>query len=254
MIDICDFAVGLSRQLYGLTMMSERPLHRMYEQWHPLGVVGIISAFNFPVAVWAWNAALAAVCGDAMIWKPSSKTPLTAIACMRIAAEDLQRMRRRPGHLLTRHRRQQATSAKTLIADRRIPLISATGSCRMGRRVGEVVGKRLGRTLLELGGNNAIIVTPAADLDLAMRGDPLRRGRHRRPALHQHAPPHCARDRRRIALSIADRGLQAGPHRQSAGSRHADGPADRSRGRCEDMQPLEQAREQGRRSSTAAKA
>ena len=168
MIDICDFAVGLSRQLYGLTMHSERPGHRMYEQWHPLGVVGVISAFNFPVAVWAWNSALAAVCGDATLWKPSSQTPLTAIACTKIA----ERVCRATGvdpAIFSLVIGPGSTVGDKLLHDRRIPLVSATGSCRMGYRVGEVVGKRLGRSILELGGNNAIIVTPEADLTMAMR-------------------------------------------------------------------------------------
>lgn len=167
MIDMADFSVGLSRQLYGCTMMSERPLHRMYEQWHPLGVIGIISAFNFPVAVWSWNAFIAAVCGDTMIWKPSSKTPLTAIAVQHIV-----------NRVIARHGipgvfglvvGPSSGVGEVMIADRRLPLISATGSCRMGRRIGEVVGKRLGRTILELGGNNAIIVMNDANLDLATR-------------------------------------------------------------------------------------
>jgi len=168
MIDICDFAVGLSRQLYGLTMHSERPGHRMYEQWHPLGVVGVISAFNFPVAVWAWNSALAAVCGDATLWKPSSQTPLTAIACTKIA----ERVCRATGvdpAIFSLVIGPGSTVGDKLLHDRRIPLVSATGSCRMGYRVGEVVGKRLGRSILELGGNNAIIVTPEEDLTMAMR-------------------------------------------------------------------------------------
>jgi aldehyde dehydrogenase (NAD+) len=167
MIDMCDFAVGLSRQLHGLTIASERARHRMFEQWHPLGPVGIITAFNFPVAVWAWNAALAAVCGDTMIWKPSPETPLTAVAIQ---------------HLV--HRVAEANDCpgvfnlcaggaedvgERMLADARLPLISATGSCRMGRRVGTVVGGRLGRTLLELGGNNALILTESADLDMALR-------------------------------------------------------------------------------------
>ena len=168
MIDICDFAVGLSRQLYGLTMVSERHGHRMYEQWHPLGVVGIISAFNFPVAVWSWNAAVAAVCGDTMVWKPSSKTPLTAVACARIA-ERVCRANDVDPAVFSLAIGRGADVGERLIADPRVRLVSATGSCRMGHRVGEVVGKRLGRALLELGGNNAIIVTPEADLDLAVR-------------------------------------------------------------------------------------
>ncbi|MFQ5411586.1 MAG: aldehyde dehydrogenase family protein [Phycisphaerae bacterium] len=169
MIDICDFAVGLSRQLYGLTMHSERPGHRMYEQWHPLGVVGVISAFNFPVAVWSWNSALSAVCGNATLWKPSSKTPLTAIACTRIAETVCREADVDPA-IFSLVIGRGSTIGEKLIQDRRIPLVSATGSCRMGYRIGEVVGKRLGRTILELGGNNAIIVTPEADLELAIRG------------------------------------------------------------------------------------
>ncbi|MBN2447686.1 MAG: aldehyde dehydrogenase family protein [Phycisphaerae bacterium] len=168
MIDICDFAVGLSRQLYGLSMHSERPGHRMYEQWHPLGVVGVISAFNFPVAVWAWNSALAATCGDATLWKPASTTPLTAIACTKIAAEVCRQNGVDPAIFSLVVGKGSSVGDK-LLHDKRIPLVSATGSCQMGYRVGEVVGKRLGRTILELGGNNAIIVTPNADLEMTMR-------------------------------------------------------------------------------------
>ncbi len=164
MIDIADFAVGLSRQLYGKTMHSERPGHRMYEQWHPLGVVGVISAFNFPVAVWSWNALIAAVCGDSVIWKPSSKVPLSAIAVQNAVQPVLERWGV-PG-LLNTFVGRGAEVGETFIADRRVPLISATGSCRMGRHVGAVVANRLGRSLLELGGNNAVIVTESADLDL----------------------------------------------------------------------------------------
>ncbi len=168
MIDICDFAVGLSRQLYGLTMPSERPKHRMAEQWHPLGVVGVISAFNFPVAVWSWNSALAAVCGDSVIWKPSSQTPLTAVACTKIA-ERVCRANGVDPAIFSLVIGPGKTVGEKLLHDRRVPLISATGSCRMGYRVGSVVGERLGRTILELGGNNAIIVSAEADLSLAMR-------------------------------------------------------------------------------------
>ncbi|MDJ0663007.1 MAG: aldehyde dehydrogenase family protein [Acidimicrobiia bacterium] len=168
MIDIADFAVGLSRQLYGLTMGSERPRHRMYEQWHPLGPVGIITSFNFPTAVWAWNSCIAGVCGDTMIWKPSSSTPLTAVAVSRIAHEVMAgsgfegvfNLVVGPGRSV----------GDTMINDRRIPLISATGSCDMGEKVGTAVAKRLGRSLLELGGNNAIIVMNDADVDLVVRG------------------------------------------------------------------------------------
>ena len=167
MIDICDFSVGLSRQLYGLTMQSERPDHHMREQWQPLGVVGVISAFNFPVAVWSWNAALAAVCGDATLWKPASKTPLTAIAVTRMAAEVCAENDVDPA-IFSLVIGKGSTVGDRLLHDKRIPLVSATGSCGVGRRVAEVVGKRLGRTILELGGNNAIIVTPNANLDLAL--------------------------------------------------------------------------------------
>lgn len=167
MIDICDFAVGLSRQLYGRTMPSERVRHRMMEQWHPLGPVGVITAFNFPVAVWAWNAALAAVCGDVTIWKPSSEVPLTAIAVQKIAGEVMKAHDAEGVFNLVIGRGR--TVGERLIRDDRIPLVSFTGSTVMGKRVGEVVGKRLGSTILELGGNNAVIVTPSADLEMAMR-------------------------------------------------------------------------------------
>ena len=168
MIDICDFAVGLSRQLYGLTMHSERPLHRMYEQWHPLGVVGIISAFNFPVAVWSWNAALAMVCGDVCVWKPSEKTPLTAIACQNIIQKVFVANQVPEGVscLVIGDR----SIGELMSNDSRIPLVSATGSTRMGKAVGAAVGARLGRSLLELGGNNAIIISKDADLDTSLIG------------------------------------------------------------------------------------
>jgi aldehyde dehydrogenase (NAD+) len=167
MIDMADLAVGMSRQLYGKTMHSERPLHRMYEQWHPLGPIGIITAFNFPVAVWAWNACLAAVCGDAMVWKPSLKAPLCAIAVTRIAQQVLARHSAPPIFALVIGTDQEI--GEQLLADPRLPLISATGSVRMGRRVAQVVGGRLGKTLLELGGNNGIVVMDDADLELALR-------------------------------------------------------------------------------------
>ena len=167
MIDMCDFAVGLSRQLYGLTMPSERPNHRMAEQWHPLGPIGIITAFNFPVAVWSWNAALAAVCGDTMIWKPSSETPLTAVAVQHICNE-VAREHGLPG-VFNLCAGSASIVGSAMTADPRLPLISATGSCNMGRRIGAAVASRLGRALLELGGNNAIIIAPSADLDLALR-------------------------------------------------------------------------------------
>jgi aldehyde dehydrogenase (NAD+) len=168
MIDICDFAVGLSRQLHGLTITSERPEHRLMEQWHPLGLVGIITAFNFPVAVWAWNSALAAVCGDACLWKPSNKTPLCAIAVTRIAERVCRETGTDPA-IFTLLIGEAKIVGQSLAADQRVPLISATGSCAMGQRVAQVVHGRFGKTILELGGNNAVIVTPSADLDLAVR-------------------------------------------------------------------------------------
>ena len=168
MIDICDFAVGLSRQLYGLTIASERPGHRMMETWHPAGVVAIISAFNFPAAVWAWNAALALVCGDALVWKPSEKTPLCALACQAL----LQRAAAEVGGIpagLSQHVLGHAAQGSALVADVRVALVSATGSTRMGRAVAQLAAARLARTILELGGNNALIAAPSADLDLALR-------------------------------------------------------------------------------------
>jgi aldehyde dehydrogenase (NAD+) len=168
MIDICDLATGLSRQLFGRTIATERPGHRMMEQWHPLGVVGIISAFNFPAAVWAWNSALAAVCGDATLWKPSEKTPLTAVACGKLAEQVCRECGVDPA-IFSLVNGDAANVGELLAADPRVPLVSATGSTRMGRRVGEVVAKRFGKSLLELGGNNAIIVTHSADLKLAVR-------------------------------------------------------------------------------------
>ncbi len=167
MIDIADFAVGLSRQLYGLSMHSERASHRMFEQWHPLGTVGIITAFNFPVAVWAWNAMIAAVCGDSMVWKPSSKTPLSAVAAQQIATRVLARH----GHpdVMALLVGPSADVGEPMLDDRRVPLVSATGSCTMGRVVSERVARRFGRSLLELGGNNAIVVMDDADVDLALR-------------------------------------------------------------------------------------
>jgi aldehyde dehydrogenase (NAD+) len=168
MIDICDFAVGLSRQLHGLTMHSERPQHRMYEQWHPLGPVGVITAFNFPVAVWSWNAMLAWVCGDTCVWKPSEKTPLCSVACQRIINKVFERMGVPEGVSCLIN--GDASIGQLLSADENVPLISATGSVRMGRAVAKAVGERLGRPLLELGGNNAIIITENADLDIAIRG------------------------------------------------------------------------------------
>lgn len=168
MIDICDFAVGLSRQLYGLTIATERPDHRMMETWHPLGVVGVISAFNFPVAVWAWNACLALVCGDSVVWKPSEKTPLTAHAVAALFARAAARFGEVPAGLVEVVQGGRECGA-ALVNDPRVALVSATGSTRMGREVGPLVAARFGKSLLELGGNNAMIVAPSADLDLAER-------------------------------------------------------------------------------------
>ena len=168
MIDICDFAVGLSRQLYGRTIQSERPAHRLMEQWHPLGPVGVISAFNFPVAVWAWNAGLALVCGDPVVWKPSEKAPLCAFACHRLLQEVVQNYDLAPDALSSVINGGREVG-QAVAASPDLPLISATGSVPMGRSVGQVVAARLGRSLLELGGNNALVVTPTADLDLALK-------------------------------------------------------------------------------------
>lgn len=167
MIDIADFAVGLSRQLYGLTMHSERPMHRMYEQWHPLGAVGVISAFNFPVAVWSWNALIAMVCGDCVVWKPSLKTPLTAIATQKICAAVLEK--HGFAGVLTLVIGSNEEVGERMLIDKRLPLISFTGSCAIGRRVAEIAGGRLARTLLELGGNNGVIAMDDADVDMVVR-------------------------------------------------------------------------------------
>jgi aldehyde dehydrogenase (NAD+) len=166
-VDVADFAVGLSRQLYGLSMHSERARHRMFEQWHPLGVVGVVTAFNFPCAVWAWNAMVALVCGDTVVWKPSPKTPLVSVATQQVAARVLARHGH--GDVVSCLVGEVADVGEPLLDDRRVPLVSATGSCAMGRVVGERVARRFGRTLLELGGNNAVIVLDDADLDLALR-------------------------------------------------------------------------------------
>ncbi|WP_377193655.1 L-piperidine-6-carboxylate dehydrogenase [Ruegeria meonggei] len=168
MIDICDFAVGLSRQLYGLTIASERPGHRMMETWHPAGPVGVISAFNFPVAVWSWNAAIALVCGDPVIWKPSEKSPLTAMACQKIFERALARFGDAPDNLL-QTLIGGAALGEALVASEDVPVISATGSTRMGRAVAPIVAQRFGKCILELGGNNAMIVGPSADLEMAVR-------------------------------------------------------------------------------------
>ena len=168
MIDICDFAVGLSRQLHGLTMHSERPGHRMYEQYHPLGIVGIISAFNFPVAVWSWNTALAWICGDVTVWKPSEKTPICGVACQKIIAEVLKENDLPEG--ISCMVNGDYRVGEMMTTDKRVPLVSATGSVRMGKLVGMKVAERLGKSLLELGGNNAIIITDSADLDITIIG------------------------------------------------------------------------------------
>ena len=190
MIDICDFAVGLSRQLYGLTMPSERPSHRMYEQWHPLGPIGVITAFNFPAAVWSWNAAIAAVCGDSTIWKPSSYVPLTAIAIQHLANKIMADYGLTGVFNLIIGSGSEV--GELLLNDRRVELISFTGSTKIGRHVSETVARRFGRTILELGGNNAIVVAEDADLDLATRAIVFGAGRDLRPTVHQHAPHHCA--------------------------------------------------------------
>jgi len=169
MIDICDFAVGLSRQLYGLTIATERPDHRMMETWHPLSAIGVITAFNFPVAVWAWNAALALVCGDPVVWKPSEKTPFTALACIGLFEKAAKRFGEAPEGLVSVVIGKRE-AGEQIAADKRLTLISATGSCAMGRALAPVVAARMGRSLLELGGNNAAIVTPSADIDLTVRG------------------------------------------------------------------------------------
>jgi aldehyde dehydrogenase (NAD+) len=189
MIDICDFAVGLSRQLYGLTMHSERPAHRMYEQWHPLGPIGIITAFNFPVAVWSWNATIAAVCGDTLIWKPSELVPLCGAAVQQLANRVMA------DHGLTGIFNLTVGAGdigQRMAEDSRLPLISFTGSIPTGRRVAQTVAGRLGRPLLELGGNNAIIVSDKADLDLAARAILFGAVGTAGQALHQHAAHHCA--------------------------------------------------------------
>lgn len=173
MIDICDFAVGLSRQLYGLTIASERPGHHMRETWHPLGVVGVITAFNFPMAVWSWNTALALICGNSVVWKPSEKTPLTALACQSVFEKALQRFTENNPNIAPENLSQvvigERDAGNALVENTKVPLISATGSTRMGREVGPKVAARFGRTILELGGNNAMILTESADLELAVR-------------------------------------------------------------------------------------
>ena len=198
MIDICDFAVGLSRQLYGLTIASERPGHRMMETWHPAGPVAIISAFNFPVAVWAWNAALALVCGDSVIWKPSEKTPLTALATQACSSARQSDSAMRP-QIFRRLFWACATWAKLLAKDHRIPVVSATGSTRMGRELAPVVAQRFGRSILELGRQQRDDRVPVGQARSRPARYHLRRRRHSRPALHEPAPSFRARVRLRHA-------------------------------------------------------
>ena len=199
MIDICDLAVGLSRQLFGRTIASERPGHRMLETWHPLGPVGVISAFNFPVAVWSWNSALALVCGDPVVWKPSERTPLTALACQALLRRAAAAFGDAPEGLLEVVI-GGADRARQLAEDPRLPLVSATGSTAMGKALAPLIAARLGRPLLELGGNNAMIVGAERRPRPGGARGRLQRGRHRRPALHEPAPPDRAREHRRRAL------------------------------------------------------
>ena len=228
MIDICDFAVGLSRQLYGLSIASERPGHRMTETWHPLGPVGVISAFNFPVAVWSWNAALAIVCGDPVVWKPSEKTPLTALACQALFDRAAARFGDAPDGLSSVLIGDRSIGER-LVDDRRIALVSATGSTRMGREVGPRLAQRFARSILELGGNNAMIVTPSADLELAVRAILF--------AAVGTAGQRCTSLRRLIVhrdvyeslVPQAEGGLCRHPDRQPAGHLQAGRPADRPR-------------------------
>ncbi len=244
MIDICDLAVGLSRQLHGLTIASERPGHRMMEQWHPLGVVGIISAFNFPVAVWSWNAALALVCGDAVVWKPSEKTLLTALACQALVAEAARRVGAPAG--ISSVLLGRAAVGEALVADHRVALLSATGSTRMGRAVAPRVAERFGRLLLELGGNNAAIVAPSADLDLDRARHRVLGGRDGRAALHVVAPGHRAPVHRRRAGDPAGVRVRHAARRIAAGRGHARRPACR-RGRVRRLRARARERPEGRR-------
>ena len=215
MIDIADFAVGLSRQLYGLTMHSERPGHRMYEQWHPLGVAGVISAFNFPVAVWAWNAMIAAVCGDCVIWKPSPKTPLTAIAVQKICNRVLERHGLEGVFSLLIG--ENAVVGERLLADRRIPLISFTGSCQVGRRAAEIVAARMGRSDSGAGRQQRHHRDGRRQPRPGAARRSVRRRGHGRPALHHDAPPVFAKRHRSAHDRSAARGVQAGQNRQPAG-------------------------------------
>ena len=231
MIDICDFAVGLSRQLYGLTIASERPGHRMMETWHPLGVCGVISAFNFPVAVWSWNAALAFVCGDAVVWKPSEKTPLTAIACQTLFEQALAQFEKSHPGVAPQGLSQVLIGAReageALTGSPKVPLVSATGSVRMGMEVAQSLSKRLGRSILELGGNNAMIVAPSADLDLVVRAVTFSRGGHGGAALHFAAPADRASQCRRGLVAAPEKAFRFGEGGRSAGNRYAGRTADR---------------------------
>ena len=233
MIDIADFAVGQSRMLYGLTMHSERPQHRMYEQWHPLGVVGVISAFNFPVAVWSWNAFLAAIGGNATCGSPRPKTALCSLAVQHICNRVLER-HRLPA-IFQIFIDAGTELATRFVDDRRVALVSFTGSTHVGRQVGVKVAERLGKSLLELGGNNAIIVDESAEPRSRGPGHRIRRRRHGGSALHHDSPGLRASLARRGARTPPGRGVRAGAHRRSAGSGHPDGAADRrgSRGRYE---------------------
>lgn len=224
MIDIADYAVGLSRQLYGRVIASERAEHRMVESWHPLGVVGIISAFNFPAAVWSWNTAVALVCGDTVVWKPSEQASLIALACDRLLARAAEESGA-PAyihHLLIGGRE----TGETLVEDPRVALVSATGSVPMGRAVGPRVAARFGRSLLELGGNNAAIIAPSADLELALPAVLFAAAGDRGAALHLAAAAHRAPGRRGRAAAAADRRLRAASRRRPVRQGHARRPAD----------------------------
>jgi aldehyde dehydrogenase (NAD+) len=213
MIDICDFAVGLSRQLYGLTMHSERPYHRMYEQWHPLGIVGIISAFNFPVAVWSWNAMIAMVCGDVCVWKASEKAPLCAVACQNILHKVLKANKVSEGVscIIT----GDYKVGEWMTQDKRVPLVSATGSTRMGKIVGAAVAERLGRSLLELGGNNAIIVTESADLNLSIDRCTFRSGRYLWTEMYLYEKAYRTRKHIQRSQNKIDQSIYSTENRQS---------------------------------------
>ena len=244
MIDVCDFAVGLSRQLHGLTIATERPGHAMRETWHPLGPVGVITAFNFPVAVWAWNAAVALVCGDPVVWKPSEKTPLTALAVMALFRRAAARFGGVPEGLAELVI-GGAEAGAALVDDPRLKLVSATGSTRMGRAIAPRLAARFARALLELGGNNAMIVCPSADRDLAVRAIVFRRW-HRRPALHQPAP--AVRPCRLYDALVPRLGApRVGARGRPARARHPGRPADRCSRLRERCRPRSRGPRPGRR-------